>query len=68
MKIFLNVTQSGNSNYKEFAMIKTLAETIIWMAHERMKEDDKVLHVNNAIVAVCLEADQLIMDYMRDAK
>lgn len=48
--------------------VKTLAETIIWMAQERMREDKKVLHINSAIVAVTLEADQILMDYMKEAK
>lgn len=45
-------------------MIKDLADTIIWTAEERVKEQG--VHVNSAIHAITLEVDQFLMEYMKD--
>jgi len=51
----------------EATMIKTLADTIIWLAEERVK-DGKVQNLNSAIIAIGLEADQILMERMAKEK
>jgi len=48
-------------------MTKTLADTIIWLAEERVK-DGKVQNLNSAIIAIGLEADQILMERMAKEK
>ena len=48
-------------------MIKTLADTIIWLAEERTKEE-KFQNINSAIIAVMVEVDQLLMIKMAKEK
>ena len=48
-------------NIKEMA--KTVADTIIWMAQERIKTEP-FPNINAAVVAIGLEIDRFILDFM----
>ena len=48
-------------------MVKCLADTIIWIAKQRIANGHGQ-NINSAIVAVCLEADQILMDFMSKQK
>ena len=45
-------------------MIQTLAQTIIWVAEERIKSGVKYQDLNSAIHAVGLDISQILMDIM----
>jgi hypothetical protein len=46
---------------------KTLAETIIWMARERMKVEP-YQNINSAIHGVMMEMKQPLMEFMAEQK
>jgi len=48
-------------------MIKTLAETIIWVAEEKLKKEGGQ-GINSAIHAVVLEISQLLMIHMKEVQ
>ena len=47
-------------------MIKTLANTIVWIAEERLKKGEKYQDLNSAIHAVVLDVMQILMDKMKE--
>jgi len=47
--------------------ITTVAETIIWIARERMKTE-RFQNINSAIHATGLEISNKLMDFMKDEK
>lgn len=48
-------------------MIKTLADTIIWVAQERMKTE-KFQNINSAVHAIEIEITQHLMEFMNKNK
>ena len=48
-------------------MIKTIADTIIWLAGERMKEE-RYQGINAAIVGVCGDVDLMLCRFMAKNK
>ena len=44
--------------------IKTLADTIIYVAKERQKSKSKYQNLNSAIHSVVLDIQQLLMEFM----
>lgn len=51
----------------EDIMIKTISDTIIWMAAERMKTEH-YQNINSAIQSVSIEVSIKLMEFMRDNK
>ena len=49
-------------------MIKTIADTIVWCAKERIKEGVPYQDINSAIHAVSMDVEQLLMDFMSKHK
>lgn len=45
--------------------IETIAQTIVWLAQERVKTE-KFQDVNSAIHATMLEIANILMDFMKD--
>lgn len=48
--------------------IKGIADTIIWLAKERMKEGEPYQNINSAIHGIMLDVKQYVMNFMREAK
>jgi len=48
--------------------IRTLADTIIYVAKERQKSKSKYQNLNSAIHSVILDVQQLLMEFMKENK
>jgi len=47
--------------------IKTLADTIIWLAEKR-REEERFTNINSAINTICVELNLELCDFMKDKK
>ena len=52
---------------KTLEEVETIAQTIIWLAEERMKTEP-FQNINSAIHAVTLDVSEFLMDFMKDTK
>ena len=49
-------------------MVKTISDTIIWLAQERIKQGEPYKSLNSAIHAVKMEITLQLIDFMKDQK
>jgi len=48
--------------------IRTLADTIVYVAKERQRSKSKYQNLNSAIHSVVLDVQQLLMEFMKENK
>jgi len=48
--------------------IKTIADTIIWLAEAKQSSKERCQNLNSAIHSVVLDVQQLLMEFMKENK